>query len=184
MGLGLYQNERMFGNTQMQEMLVMTYPIDKSEILSVLAANNIQVNEYAKVYMAHPHFQTDGVCSNIAVVLCSLQELSLESGSIYSDILLSAGKMGLYPCLPSTGLFLRLSYLNQPQSNNNVLSGVHCAPESAVTVFSKPLEKDDSFPKGLYLRNVDGTLWLRGYVCDEAYPWASGDIFAFEKRTQ
>ena len=43
------------------------------------------------------------------------------------------------------------------------------------------IERDDELPKGLYLRNVDGRLWLRGYVCDSAYRFSSNDLFAFEK---
>ena len=166
----------------MHEMTVTTYPILKSKILTVLKTNNICVNEYAKAYMSHTRFQTEGVRSNITVVLCSLQELGLKNGAVYADIFSRAIELGLSPCQPSTGLFLRLSYLNQVQSKDNVLSGTHHSPDSAVTVLSEFLEKDDNFPKGLYLRNVDGILWLRGYICDETYNWSSEDVFAFEKR--
>ena len=34
--------------------------------------------------------------------------------------------------------------------------------------------------KGLYLRNVDGKLWLRGYICDAAYRFPGDALFAFE----
>ena len=166
----------------MHEITVATWPIPKSKILSVLKENNICINEYAKAYMNHPHFKTDGARSHITVVLCSLEELGLENGAVYADIFSRAIELGLYPCQPSTGLFLRLSYLDQAQSKDSVLSGKHRSPDSAVTVLSDFLEKDDSFPKGLYLRNVDGILWLRGYVCDETYNWSMEDVFAFEKK--
>ena len=165
----------------MQEITVTTWSIPKSEILTVLKTNNICINVYAKVYMNHSRFQTKGVRSRIRVVLSSLQELGLENGAVYADIFSRANEMGLYPCQPSTGLFLRLSYLNQAQSKDSVLSGTHHSPDSSVTVLSDFLEKDDSFPKGLYLRNVDGILWLRGYICDETYSWSLEDVFAFEK---
>ena len=165
----------------MQEIPVTAWPIPKSKILTVLKANHIRVNEYAKAYMNHSRFQTEGVRSHMMVVLCSLQELGLENGAVYADIFSRALELGLSPCQPSTGLFLRLSYLNQEQSKNSILSGTHHAPDRAVTVLSECFEKDDNFPKGLYLRNVDGILWLRGYICDEAYHWSSEDVFAFEK---
>ena len=169
----------------MLKMTVPTRNIPKSEIPTVLQENNIRINEYAKTYMDHPDFQTEGTQSNITVVLCALKELGLEKGAVYADIFSVAAETGLYPCRPSIGLFLRLAYLDQVQSENSVLSGTHHAPDSAVTVFSEFLEKDnDDFPKGLYLRNVDGTLWLRGYICDKTYRWSSENVFAFEERAQ
>lgn len=165
----------------MQEKTVTIYPIPKDQISTVLKANNIRINEYAKAYMNHSAFQTEEMRSQITLVLCSLQELGLKNGAVYADIFSRASELGLYPCQPSTGLFLRLSYLNQAQSRNSILSGTHHSPDSAVTVLSEFLEEDDNFPKGLYLRNVDGILWLRGYICDKAYKWSFEDVFAFEK---
>ena len=166
----------------MLEITVTRYPIPKCEIPAVLKTNNICVNEYAKAYMNHPCFQTVDTCSQVTVALCSLHELGLDNCAVFADIFSRAASFGLYPCQPNTGLFLRLSYLNQPQSRDSVLSGTHHSPDRAVTVLSELLESDDDFPKGLYLRNVDGTLWLRGYICDEAYGWSADDVFAFEKR--
>ena len=166
----------------MHEIRCNKYPIPKNRIPSVLKVNNICVNEYAEAYMNHPRFQTDKVCSPVTVVLCSLRELGFENGAVYADIFARADELGLQPCHPDTGLFLRLSYADQAQSKDSVLSGTHRAPDSAVTVLSECLEEDDDFPKGLYLRNVGGTLWLRGYICDDAYIWAPEDVFAFEKR--
>lgn len=165
----------------MHEIAVTTWAIPKSKILTVLKSNNIYINKYAKTYMNHSRFQTEGVRSYITVVLCSLKELGLKNGAVYADIFSRAIELGLYPCQPSTGLFLRLSYLNQAPSKDSILSGTHRSPDSAVTVLSDFLEKDNNFPKGLYLRNVDGILWLRGYICDETYNWSLEDVFAFEK---
>ena len=71
--------------------------------------------------------------------------------------------------------------MDQVRSENSVLSGTHRAPDGAVTVLSEFIEEDDDFPKGLYLRNVDGALWLRGYICDKTHNWSLADVFAFEK---
>ena len=81
---------------------------------------------------------------------------------------------------PGTALFLRLAWSDQPMSRNSVLSGTHEAPDRAVTVLSEILEENDTFPKGLYLRNVDGVLWLRGYTCDAEYRFPADTLFAFE----
>ena len=165
----------------MIEMKCNKFPISKNQISDILKANHISVNEYAKIYMNHPRFQTEETRSQVAVALCSLRSLGFENGAVYADIFSQVGKLGLRPCQPNTGLFLRLSYTNQGQSKNCVLSGTHRAPDGAVTILSDFLEEDDNFPKGLYLRNVDGTLWLRGYICEKTYVWSPEDIFVFER---
>ena len=79
-------------------------------------------------------------------------------------------------------VFLRLHLTDQRESGNTVLTGTHRAPDGAITVLSEPLSRDDAFPKGLYLRNVSGKLWLRGYVCDDSYVWSASDVFALERK--
>ena len=43
-----------------------------------------------------------------------------------------------------------------------------------ITVHARPI------PRSLYLRKVEGVLWLRGYVCSEDHRWSPDDVFAFE----
>ena len=90
-------------------------------------------------------------------------------------------KNGCRPCPENTGLFLRLAWKSQPQSRSSVLSGTHRSPEQSVVVLSEEMERDDAFPKGLYLRNADGILWLHGYAYDPAYRFSGADLFAIEK---
>ena len=78
-------------------------------------------------------------------------------------------------------VFLRLHLTDQRESGNTVLNGTHRAPDGAITVLSEPLSPEDTFPKGLYLRNVSGTLWLRGYVCDADFVWSPSDVFALSQ---
>lgn len=166
----------------MLEITVPVYPIEKSILLRLLEAKNIRVNEYAGVYMDHSGFRTEGPREQAPVVLCSLRELGLAGGAVFAEIFSRASELGLFPCRPWMGLYLRLAYTGQPRSRNGLLSGAHCSPDGAVTVLSEFLEKDGAFPKGLYLRNVDGVLWLRGYVCGEDYRWLPEDVFALEKK--
>lgn len=165
----------------MHEISFDTFPIPREAIPTILEAHGIAVNDYARAYMSHPRFQPQETRSRMTVALCTLHELGFEQGAVYAEILPRARALGLGPCQPSTGLYLRLAYTDQPQSRNSVLSGAHRSPDGAIVVLSECLEEDDSFPKGLYLRHVDGTLWLRGYVCDQTYRWAPEDVFAFER---
>ena len=117
----------------------------------------------------------------MTIAIASLREIGLENGATLNEIFQQIEKLGFKPCPTNTGLFLRFSWKNQPQSQNSILSRTHSSPEQAVVVLSERIETDDAFPKGLYLRNVDGRLWLRGYVCDAAYRFSGDDLFAFEK---
>ena len=154
-------------------------PFPKDQLLKKLEENGIYINRYAEKYFAHPSFQTEDT-SDMVIVIASLQEIGLENGATLEDLFQQLGKTGLKPCPANAGLFLRLEWRDQPQSKNSVLSGTHRSPDQAVTVLSEIMERDDSFPKGLYLRNVDGRLWLRGYVCDHSYRFSGNDLIAFK----
>lgn len=164
----------------MNEITLNIKSLDKEALMAQLDEKGICLNKYAEIYMAHTGFQKPFE-EKVKIVLCSLAELGAPDGCHFSEIFSLAENAGLRPCRPWTGPFLRLEMTGQEMSKNGGLSGQHRAPDGAVTVFSRPLEGDDDFPKGLYLRNVDGKLWLRGYVCDEGHLWSGGDIFAFEK---
>lgn len=160
------------------------FPFPKDHLPEVLKKNSIFINTYAEQYFSHPEFCTDCCPDELQIEIASLHELGFSRGAALKNIPEVLNDYGLKPCHASTGLFLRIAWKDQEQSSNSVLTGTHRAPDLAVTVFSESLEKDDAFPKGLYLRNVDGKLWLRGYVCDDEYIWSEDDLFAFEKSAQ
>ena len=155
-------------------------PFPKNRISHKLEEHDILINRYAEVFLAHPAFSTENT-REMTIAIASLREIGLENGGTLNEIFRQIEKSGFKPCPINTGLFLRLAWKNQPQSQNSVLSGTHGSPDQAVVVLSEPIETEDAFPKGLYLRNVDGRLWLRGYVCDSAYRFSGDDLFAFEK---
>lgn len=154
-------------------------PFPKEQIQKKLEEHGILTNRYAGEFFSHPTFSTEHTREMI-IAVASLREIGLENGATLDEVFRQAEKTGFRPCPTNTGLFLRLAWKDQPQSQNSVLSGTHHSPDQAVTVLSGIVERDDAFPKGLYLRNVDGRLWLRGYVCDLSYRWSGNDLFAFE----
>ena len=154
-------------------------PFPKNHLLMKLREQDIHINRYAEEFFAHPEFHTEHA-SDMVIAIASLQEIGLENGATLNEIFQKIDKTGLEPCPANTGLFLRLAWKDQPQSRNSVLSGTQTSPDLAVNVFSEVIETDDSFPKGLYLRNVDGVLWLRGYVCDSSFRFSGNDLFAFK----
>lgn len=156
---------------------IKSFPVE--QIPNLLKEHGILLNHYAKEFFAHPCFSI-GPSGETTVTIASLQEIGLENGATISDIFTHISKTGLKACTVSTGLFLRLAWTDQPQSRNSILSGTHSIPDQAVTVLSEIIDQDDTFPKGLYLRNVDGDLWLRGYICDDTYRFPGDAMFAFE----
>ncbi|WP_130412818.1 hypothetical protein [Xylanimonas ulmi] len=78
-----------------------------------------------------------------------------------------------------TGPYLRLAFDDQAAAPDAVMPSGR-APSGSVTVASEPVEADHDFPKGFYLRVVDGTAWLRGYMCDNQHVFAPNDRFAFQ----
>ena len=156
-------------------------PVEKDRIASLLEENGIRFNGHAAAFFAHPLFSSEPQQGRMRIAVLPLRDLGFEDGATLPQILSRAPSRGLYPCRPETGLFLRLAWRDQPESANSVLSGQHCAPDRSVTVISQPLEEDDAFPKGLYLRNVDGQLWLRGYICDDLFCFSPDDLVALEK---
>ena len=157
-------------------------PLPVGHIAEVLKRHHILTNCHAEVFMAHPRFSPETV-EKTDVVIASLREIGLKDGGSLEEIFRQTAKLGFRPCPVNTGLFLRLAWKEQPPSRNSVLSGQHRSPDGAVVVLTEVLEPDDRFPKGLYLRNVDGQLWLRGYVCDSAFRYAPEDLFAFTGAT-
>ena len=164
----------------MEYITLKSIPFPKNQIFNKLEEHNILINSHAETFFAHPKFLTE-LTSEMAIAIASLREIGFENGATLNEILRETEKSCFKPCPANTGLFLRLAWKNQQQSQNSILTGTHCSPDHAVVVLSEPIERDDAFPKGLYLRNVDGRLWLRGYVCDSEYRFSSDDLFAFKR---
>lgn len=156
-------------------------PMTAERSLQTLKERGILTNRYAETYISHPCFSA-GTSGEITAAIISPEELGLERGASLDELFKHIKGTRFAPCPPDTGFFLRLAWTDQPQSQNSVLTGTHGSPDRAVTVLSEMLERDDSFPKGLYLRRVNGDLWLRGYVCDSAYRFPGDALFALEMR--
>ena len=164
----------------MELIALKTEPFPKEQLSNKLEEHGILINRYAEMFFAHPLFSTEQSIEAI-VVVASLREIGLESGATLDEIFQAIREKGYAPCPASAGLFLRFAWKDQPMSRSSVLSGTHRAPDQAVTVLTAPFERNDDFPKGLYLRNVDGKLWLRGYICNAEHRFSGNDLIAFQE---
>lgn len=147
----------------------------------LLEKSGIHLNEYARIYLQHPVLRLKELPEHFHFVLLTPAELGYAEGCTFRQLIDQAHTFGLSPCHPMAAVFLRLHLTEQSESENTILTGTHRAPDGSITVLSEPLSHDDAFPKGLYLRNVSGRLWLRGYVCDADFLWSASDVFALSQ---
>lgn len=151
----------------------------RAELRQALAAAGVLLNAHAETLLDHPAFDAREP-EEIDGVVRTLAELGLNDGGTLHDVFDSARGHGFALCPPDTGPYLRLATMSQASAPDSVLSAGR-SPAGAIKVAAAPLSDDVEFPKGLYLRVVDGRRWLRGYRCDDEYRFAPEDRFAFRR---
>ncbi len=143
-----------------------------------LNAAGVLMNKYAEEYMQALRPFVTIIHKEPDICFVTAAELGLSDGGSLSEIYNAARRKGLSLCPPDTAAYLRLYMKDQTQSADNILSAGRC-PDGAITVASPTPACFRGQHRGLYLRNVEGQLWLRGYVCDNEYIWPAGSVFAF-----
>ncbi|MGG0738851.1 helicase [Niallia taxi] len=152
--------------------------LTKSQLIQALQDSTIFINKYGEMLLADDRFIVSSNKYNLKTVEIAVSNLGLPNGATTPEILHKATELGLHICPLELGPYLRLSYLDQPEDATNT-SKVHQVPTGSITVASEPLTEDDEFPKGFYLRKIDGKLWLRGYIADNFHIWNADDRFIF-----
>ena len=147
------------------------------ELRTALRVHGILLNTHAETLLGHRVFDPRDR-EEISIVEREAGDLGLSTGATLPEIFQAAQEQGLALCPPDTGPYLRLALTRQASAPDSVLSAGR-SPAGALTVASAPLSDDDEFPKGFYLRVVDGQQWLRGYRCDDEYRFSPEDRFAF-----
>ena len=149
----------------------------RADLRAALESHGVLLNEHASTLLAHEAFdRRDPV--RLSIVERDVGELGLPEGGTLPEVFAAARDGGLALCPPDTGPYLRLAMRSQPNAPDSILSAGR-SPAGALKVASAPLGEDVEYPKGFYLRVVDGRQWLRGYRCDYEYRFSAGDRFAF-----
>ena len=152
--------------------------LSRSQLTSALRERGILLNAHAETLLEHDVFDSS-VAQTLTVTERTVAELGFTDGASLSQIFEAALQQKLLMCPAETGPYLRLALVEQPGSTDSVMSAGR-APEGSLTVASAPLSDDDEYPKGFYLRVVDGQPWLRGYRCDDEHIWSAEDRFLFQ----
>ncbi|WP_287903881.1 hypothetical protein [Arthrobacter sp.] len=151
--------------------------LDPACLRAALTARGVLLNAHAETLLDHPAFSAR-LPEEIIVVQKSVEALGFAAGATLPRVFAVARRRGLGLCPPDAGPYLRLALLHQPDAPDSVLSAGR-SPSGSLKVASAPLRDDESYPKGFYLRAVDGQLWLRGYRCGDEYCFPPDQDFIF-----
>lgn len=149
----------------------------RAELKQLLRRAGVLLNVHAETLLAHPVFDA-AEARSLRIVERTVRELGFEHGALQSRAFTAARDQGLELCPLATGPYLRLAMTEQANAPDSVLSAGR-APTGAIHVASNPPSQDVEYPKGFYLRVVEGRVWLRGYRCDDTYVWAPEQRLAF-----
>jgi hypothetical protein len=154
--------------------------LSRTELRGALSSRNVLLNAHAEALLDAEVFDRQDT-RIIAVTERTVAALGRPEGASLSEVLELGREQGLLPCPADTGPYLRLALNDQATSGDSVMSAGK-APDGSLTVASEALSDDVEYPKGFYLRVVDGQAWLRGYRCDDEHIWSGSDRFVFRAR--
>jgi len=155
--------------------------LTKFQLIQKLQQHSISLNEYGERLLSNDKFTTSETKYNLKIVQLTVRNLGFPDGATMPQIFKRAKELGLDLCPLEVGPRLRLEYLDQPDGNVGNTPQQQ-APSGAITVASEIVSEDDDFPKGFYLRKINGVLWLRGYLADFLHIWNPDDHFIFCQR--
>ena len=155
----------------------------KPELLRQLGEAGVQLNAHALTLFADTRFTPAAAGSTVEIIQVSVASLGFAEGATYSALVERARLAGWFEGPLELGPHLRLALLDQPEGAIGRSAEQGRAPPGAITIASPSLDEEDEFPKGFYLRRIEGTLWLRGYRSWSGHIWGPDDSFAFVARS-
>ncbi|MFJ7183911.1 helicase [Lysinibacillus xylanilyticus] len=157
--------------------------LTKSQLVQKLQQYSILMNEYGKKLITDDKFTTSDKKYSLKTVELTVGDLGFPDGANTEQIFKRAEELGLKLCPLELGPHLRMEYLDQTEGSSSNSLQKQQAPSGSITIASEILTEDDNFPKGFYLRRINGVLWLRGYCADHLHVWNPNDHFIFCKKT-
>ena len=151
--------------------------LTRGGLVEALKTSAVLLNATAKALLEDAVFDQVEV-EDVEIVERTVGELGFPDGATLFQVFAAAQERGLRLCPPTAGPWMRLSMLDQQTAPDSIMSKGR-APSGSITVASIPLREDDEYPKGFYLRVVDGVPWLRGYRCTEQHNWSADDWLLF-----
>jgi len=155
--------------------------LTKWQLIQKLQEHSISMNPYGEKLLSDDKFITSETKYSLKTVELAVRNLGFPDGATMPQLIKQANKLGLELCPLEVGPYLRLEYLDQAEGDSGNSLQQNQAPSGSITIASEIVSDDDNFPKGFYLRKIDGVLWLRGYLADDLHSWNPDDQFIFSK---
>jgi hypothetical protein len=105
--------------------------------------------------------------------------LGFAEGATTAQIFKKACELGVELCALEFEPYLRLEFLDQPEGDSGTSLQQVRSSKRFHHNSTEILTENDDFPKGFYLRRINGELWLRGYIADDLHVWNPNDHFIF-----
>ncbi|MGE7690433.1 helicase [Lysinibacillus sp. NPDC097214] len=174
-----FENDEIYPHCPFISRTVEVGGLTKSQLILKLQQYSILMNEYGERLFTDDKFITSDTMYSLQTVELTVGDLGFPEGANTARIFKRAGELGLELCPLELGPHLRLEYLDQLEAYSGDTLQQQQAPSGSITIASEILTEDDEFPKGFYLRRINGVLWLRGYYADELHVWNPIDHFIF-----
>lgn len=136
------------------------------ELLQELKEQRIQLNPFALQLFQDQMIQTKQSAQTLSVLVTTPLDLGAPFGATLAELLDHAAQRDLEPCPLAVAPYL-------------LLQGIFLTKGEYITLASLPLAKEETYPRGLYLRKRDDGLWLRGYRCDDDFIFSPSMKFVF-----
>ena len=140
--------------------------IEKIALIQRLTDTGVLFNKYTPILFENPLFLPGSPLEKVGLVKLKFADLDLNHICSYQKIIDRASALGLRLCPLHLGAFLRLEYMDQPEG-------------PYLTIVSREPEGDENYPTGFYLRNIESSLWLRGYRVKGEAAWPPDHEFMF-----
>ena len=154
--------------------------LSKDRLMKKLEHSGVKLNDYAYELFQSDLNKPSTIAYTATVVELTLAEIGLTMGGNLGEIRSCIQSLGLLYCPLELAPYIRLNRLHDKELSDLGEKVLGKAPPGSITIFSEPLVNDDDFPKGFYIRTIDGVPWLRGYRCSEDYVWEPGDHMIFK----
>ncbi|MGB0952117.1 MAG: helicase [Planctomycetota bacterium] len=155
--------------------------LDAAGLQQALEHAGIALNPLAEELLSSAVFACTLPSQHLSLESCTVQALGFPDGATLPAILDAAQAQALHPCPMDAAAYLRLHHLQQVEDSDTKPRSTPGAPAGSLTVATVHPGQPDTFPRGFYLRNIDGTLWLRGYRADDLHVWHPEDTLVFRR---
>ena len=151
----------------------------KANLYHKLNQEGIQLNPFAEQLFDDKRFLVSATPHSIETIELQVKQLGCLEGATMPQIFDRAKELGLRLCSLEVGPQLRLQYTEQTEGAVGKPATKNRAPFGSLTIISSPIAWDHDFPKGFYLRTIEGELWLRGYSADFEHVFSPEDTLIF-----